>query len=172
MIICEVDVICQDICLLCIGLFNLMFNKIKIEIQFVCFLGLILLQIDLMLVCIINYVFCNMLQEYLEVFYWLWEEVCIEWFDGFIIIGVLVEKMLFEDVSYWDEMCNVFDWIQIYVYCILMICWGVQVVVYYFYQIFKYLCLLKVIGVYCQCIFYFVLFYLCGFLDDFCVLVF
>lgn len=43
-----------------------------------------------------------------------------------IITGAPVEKMPFEEVDYWDEMCRVMKWSLTNVYSTLHICWGAQ----------------------------------------------
>lgn len=90
----------------------------------------------------------NIVVVYMEEFYCLFFEVKVigEKFDGLIIIGVLIEYLLFEEVIYWDEFCEVFDWIQIYVYLILGVCWGGMVMIYYFYGVKKYILDVKVFG--------------------------
>lgn len=169
MIIREADAIRQDIRPLRIGLLNLMPNKIKTETQFARLLGSTPLQIDLTLVRITNHVPRNTPQEHLEAFYRPWEEVRTERFDGFIITGAPVEKMPFEDVSYWDEMRNVLDWTQTHVHRTLTICWGAQAAVYHFHQIPKYPRPSKATGVYRQRTLDPASPYLRGFSDDFCV---
>ena len=49
-------------------------------------------------------------------------------FDGLIITGAPVEKMPFEEVDYWDEMCAIMEWSKTHVYSVLYICWGAQAV--------------------------------------------
>lgn len=106
-------VLCQDICLLCIGLLNLMFKKIQMENQFVCLIGVILLQVELLLIWMMEYQIKNIVVVYMEEFYCFFVEVVVsgEKFDGLIIIGVLIEYLFFEEVIYWDEFQFVFDWI-------------------------------------------------------------
>lgn len=58
-------VVMQDIWFLCIGFLNLMFKKIQIENQFVCVIGVILLQIDFQLICMFDYESCNIVVDYL-----------------------------------------------------------------------------------------------------------
>lgn len=94
-----------------------------------------------------------------------------EKFDGLIIIGVLIEYLFFDQVIYWDELQQVFDWIQMYVYLIFGVCWGGMVMVWYFNGLEKYVLDRKVFGCFWYCNMVFVSFYLWGFLDDVLVLV-
>lgn len=51
--------------------------------------------------------------------------ICYKWFDGMIIIGVLIEYLLFEDVFYWEELKEIMEWSKMNVILMFYICWGV-----------------------------------------------
>ena len=68
--------------------------------------------------------------------------------DGLIITGAPVEKMPFEEVDYWDEMCAIMEWSKTHVYSVLYICWGAQAGLYYHYGIQKHLMKEKLSGIY------------------------
>ena len=55
-----------------------------------------------------------------------------------IITGAPVEQMPFEEVDYWSELCQVFEWSKTNVYSTFHICWGAQAGLYYHYGIPKY----------------------------------
>ena len=67
---------------------------------------------------------------------------------GLIITGAPVEKMPFEEVDYWDEMCAIMEWSKTHVYSVLYICWGAQAGLYYHYGIQKHLMKEKLSGIY------------------------
>ncbi|QDG78001.1 homoserine O-succinyltransferase [Labrenzia sp. PHM005] len=169
MIIREADAIRQDIRPINIGLLNLMPNKIKTETQFARLLGSTPLQIDLTLVRMTNHVARNTSQEHLSAFYQPWEEVKTQKFDGFIITGAPVEKLPFEEVGYWQEMCDVLDWTQTHVHRTMTICWAAQAAAYHFYKMPKYARDTKATGVYRQRTLVPASPYLRGFSDDFCL---
>lgn len=169
MIISEADAIRQDIRPLNIGLLNLMPNKIKTETQFARLLGSTPLQIDLTLVRITNHVPRNTPQDHMAAFYQPWEDVKNRKFDGFIITGAPVEKLPFEEVSYWDEMRDVLNWTQTHVHRTLTICWAAQAAAYHFHKMPKYARDEKATGVYRQRTLVPASPYLRGFSDDFCL---
>ena len=150
MVMGETDAIRQDIRPLRIGLLNLMPNKIKTETQLARLLGATPLQVELTLIRITGHVPRNTPADHMGSFYRAWEDVREERFDGFIITGAPIERMPFEEVSYWDELCSVFDWTQTHVHHCLNVCWAAQAAVYRFYGMKKYDLPAKASGVYRQ----------------------
>lgn len=71
-----------------------------------------------------------------------------ERFDGLIITGAPVEHLPFEQVDYWDELCEIMDWSVKNVYSTMYICWGAQAGLYYRYGIPKYALEEKLSGVF------------------------
>ena len=116
MVMREADAIRQDIRPLKIGLLNLMPNKVTTETQIARLLGSTPLQLELTLVRITNHVARHTPADHMLSFYRPWEEVRDERFDGFVITGAPVERMPFEEVTYWEEIQRVFDWTQNHVH--------------------------------------------------------
>ena len=56
--------------------------------------------------------------------------------------------MPFEEVDYWDELCNMMDWARTNVFSTLYICWGAQAGLYHRYGIQKYPLSQKMFGVF------------------------
>ena len=54
-----------------------------------------------------------------------------------VITGAPVENMAFEDVDYWDELCQIMEWSKTNVHSTFHICWGAQAGLYYHYGIQK-----------------------------------
>ncbi|GAB3439169.1 homoserine O-succinyltransferase [Insolitispirillum peregrinum] len=133
----ETDAIRQDIRPLRIGLLNLMPNKISTETQLARLLGATPLQIELHLVRITDHVPRHTSADHMEAFYRPWSDVSAERFDGFIITGAPVERMPFEEVRYWPELCSILDWTRTHVHRCLTICWGAQAALYYFHGVPK-----------------------------------
>lgn len=70
-------------------------------------------------------------------FYQTFEDVKDQYYDGMVITGAPVEKMKFEEVEYWDELCEIMDWSRSHVYSTLHICWGAQAGLYHHYGVRK-----------------------------------
>ena len=81
-------------------------------------------------------------------FYKEFEDIKDNFYDGMIITGAPVEKMEFEDVDYWPELCEIMEWSKSHVQSTLHICWGAQAGLYYHFGINKYLMEEKLSGVY------------------------
>lgn len=127
----------QDIRPLRIGLLNLMPDKIGTETQVARLLGGTPLQIELSLVRISHHVPRNASANHMATFYRPWNEVRDERFDGFIITGAPVERLSYENVSYWAELCSILDWTQTHTHRSLAICWAAQAALFHFYGIAK-----------------------------------
>jgi len=138
----------QDIRPLKIVIVNLMPNKIETETQLLRLLGNSPLQVDIELLQMASHVSKNTSQEHLTKFYKIFEDIRHEYFDGMIITGAPVEKMEFEQVDYWDELCRIMEWSKRHVYSTMHICWGAQAGIYYHYGVPKYELDEKLSGVY------------------------
>ncbi|MXO66931.1 homoserine O-acetyltransferase/O-succinyltransferase family protein [Altericroceibacterium endophyticum] len=144
----ETDAVRQEIRPLRIGLLNLMPDKINTEAQLARLLGGTPLQIELTLVSITGHVPRNTPLDHMDAFYRSWEDVRNERFDGFIITGAPVEHLAFEDVTYWSELQDIFNWTQTNVHRSLMICWAAQAALYHFYGVQKQLLAHKAYGIF------------------------
>ena len=144
----ETVAIRQDIRPLQIGLLNLMPNKIKTEVQMARLVGASPLQVELSLVRVGAHRAKNTSEDHLLAFYDTWEEVKHRKFDGFIITGAPIETLDYEDVTYWDEMKQIFDWTTTNVHSTLNVCWGAMAAIYHFHGVPKYTLDEKAFGVY------------------------
>ncbi|MNO86732.1 Homoserine O-succinyltransferase [compost metagenome] len=138
----------QDIRPLRIAILNLMPTKETTETQLLRLLGNSPLQVDIVLLHPSSHVSKNTSEEYLRTFYKTFEEVKNSRFDGLIITGAPVEKMEFEDVNYWDELLEIFEWSKTHVTSTLHICWASQAGLYYHFGIPKWDTDKKVFGVF------------------------
>ena len=127
----------QDIRPLRILILNLMPTKIVTETQLARLLGNTPLQIEMDLLKIEGREPKNTSKEHMITFYNTFSEVKDEFFDGMIITGAPVELMDFEEVEYWDELCEIMEWSKSHVYSTFHICWGAQAGLYYHYGIPK-----------------------------------
>lgn len=128
----------QDIRALKIAILNLMPDKISTETQLLRLLSNTPLHVDIDLVQMGTHTSKNTSQEHMLAFYKPFSEVVNNKYDGLIVTGAPVEQMDFEDVDYWDELCEVFEWSKTNVYSTIHICWGAQAGLYYHYGIPKY----------------------------------
>ena len=117
---------------------NLMPTKAVTETQLSRLLGNTPLQVHLELMHTSSHVSKNVSQEHLLTFYKTFDELKDRKFDGMVITGAPVELMNFEDVDYWDELCQIMEWSKTHVHSTLHICWGAQAGMYYHYGIPKY----------------------------------
>ena len=138
----------QDIRPLEIVLLNLMPTKIVTETQLSRLLGNTPLQVNLELMHTSSHVSKNTSQEHMLTFYKSFEELKHRKFDGMIITGAPVEKMEFEEVDYWPELCEIMEWSKTHVHSTFHICWGAQAGLYYHYGIKKYPLDEKLFGVF------------------------
>jgi homoserine O-succinyltransferase len=123
----------QDIRPLRIGLLNLMPKKIQTETQFARLIGATPLQIDLQLIRMTEHQTRNTAAEHMQAFYRPFQEVRHERLDGLIITGAPIEHLPYEEVTYWDELREVFDWTQTNVHSTFGVCWGGMAMAYHFH---------------------------------------
>ena len=138
----------QDIRPLRIGILNLMPTKIETETQLARLLGNTPLQVEVELVQVSSHKAKNVSQEHMLAFYKTFDEIKNQKFDGFIITGAPVERMEFEEVDYWEELCTIMEWTKTNVHSTFHICWGAQAALYYHYGIKKYPLEEKLTGVF------------------------
>jgi homoserine O-succinyltransferase len=138
----------QDIRPLRIGLLNLMPKKIQTENQFARLIGATPLQIELVLIRMTEHRTRNTAAEHMESFYRPFAEIEAsgEKLDGLIITGAPIEHLPFEEVTYWDEICRVFDWTQGHVHSTFGVCWGGMAMIHHFHGVAKHMLAEKAFG--------------------------
>ena len=144
----ETRAITQDIRPLKILILNLMPKKIETETQLARLLGNTPLQVEPTLIRTSTYQSKNVSEEHLLSFYKVFADVKKEYFDGMIITGAPVELLEFEEVDYWQELCEIMEWTKTHVHSTFHICWGAQAGLYYHFGIKKYSVPEKVFGVF------------------------
>lgn len=165
----EIRAASQDIRPLKIGILNLMPTKIETETQLARLLSNTPLQVSPTLVQTKTHEAKNISQEHMLTFYKTFDQIKDERFDGFIITGAPVEKLDFEEVDYWDELCEIMEWTKTHVHSTFHICWGAQAALYYHYKIQKYPLERKLSGVFAHRVVYKNPMLLRGFDDEFFV---
>ena len=138
----------QDIRPLQILLLNLMPTKVVTETQFSRLLGNTPLQVEIELINTESHKSKNTSEEHLLAFYKQFSDIKENYYDGMIITGAPVEKMEFEEVDYWEELCEIMEWSKTHVQSTLHICWGAQAGLYYHFGVKKYMLPEKLSGVY------------------------
>ena len=138
----------QDIRPLQVLLLNLMPTKIATETQLARLLSNTPLQVELELMQTSTYIGRNTAPEHMLKFYTDFDHVRDRYFDGMVITGAPVEKLPFEAVEYWDELCAIMEWSKTHVHSTFHICWAAQAALFYHYGIPKYDLPEKLSGVY------------------------
>ena len=144
----ETRAITQDIRPLRILILNLMPKKIETETQLARLLGNSPLQVEPTLIHTSSHQSKHVAEEHLLAFYKTFEDVKEENFDGMIITGAPVEQIPFEEVEYWQELCEIMEWTKTHVHSTIHICWGSQAGLYYHFGIPKTQMPEKMFGVY------------------------
>ncbi|HHT17493.1 MAG TPA: homoserine O-succinyltransferase [Papillibacter sp.] len=144
----EYRAIHQDIRPLQLLILNLMPTKIITETQLLRKLSNTPLQIEVEFLHTRTHEAKNVDPEHLSSFYTTFDQIKNRRFDGLIITGAPVENLDFEDVDYWQELCQIMNWSSRNVFSTLHICWGAQAGLYYHYGIPKVPLPKKLSGVY------------------------
>ena len=137
LLISERAAVNQDVRPLEIALLNLMPQKIKTETQIARLLGATPLQVELTLLTTSSYAPKTTSAEHMLAFYRPWEEVRQRKFDGLFVTGAPIETLAFQDVAYWQELTQIFDWSQTHIQETYNICWGGQAALQHFYGVPK-----------------------------------
>ena len=138
----------QDIRPLQICILNLMPLKEDTELQLLRALSNTPLQIDVSFMRVSSHQALNTSPNHLNRFYNTWDELRDNTYDGMIITGAPVEQLQFEEVDYWKELCNIFEWTKTNVTSTFHICWGAQAGLYYHYGLKKIMLPEKLFGIY------------------------
>ena len=140
----------QDIRPLRIVILNLMPLKITTETDLIRLLSNTPLQLEISFMKLRSHTSKNTPIEHMMMFYRDFEMMRHEKYDGMIITGAPVETLDFEEVTYWDEIKEIFDWARTHVTSTLYICWAAQAGLFYHYGIPKYPLQKKMFGIFPQ----------------------
>lgn len=140
----------QEIRPLRIVILNLMPLKITTETDLVRLLSNTPLQLDICFMKLKSHTPKNTPVEHMMMFYKDFNELSKQKFDGMIITGAPIETMDYEDVEYWSEIQNIFNWARTHVTSTMYLCWGAMAGLYHFYGIPKYPLKKKMFGIYRQ----------------------
>ena len=138
----------QDIRPLKVLIMNLMPNKEVTETQLLRKLSNSPLQVDVELLQTQSYTPTHVDASYLDTFYTTFDQIKDKKYDGMIITGAPLDYVKFEDVAYWKEMTEIFDWCETHVHSTFYLCWACFAALYYYYGIERYDREEKLSGVY------------------------
>ena len=126
----------QDIRPLRIVILNLMPLKITTETDLVRLLSNTPLQLEISFMKLRSHTSKNTPIEHMMMFYRDFE--------------MMRQTLDFEEVTYWDEIKEIFDWARTHVTSTLYICWAAQAGLFYHYGIPKYPLEKKMFGIFSQ----------------------
>lgn len=138
----------QDIRPLRVVILNIMPKKIETESQLMRLLSNTPLQVDIELLQMASHVSRNTSQNHLEAFYKTFDEIKDKRYDAMIITGAPVELLEYEQVDYWEEICEIMEWSKTHVFSTLHICWAAQAGLYHHFGIPKYELKQKMFGIF------------------------
>ena len=131
-----------------IALLNLMPMKETTEADFIRILSSTDAEVELTLMKLDTHTPKHASPQHMQQFYKGFGELRHQYFDGLIITGAPIEKIEFEEVTYWPELCEIFRWAQSNVTSTLFVCWAAQAGLYYKFGIQKYLLPKKMFGLF------------------------
>ena len=131
-----------------IALLNIMPMKETTEADFIRLLASSDKEIELTLLKLDTHTPKHASPEHMERYYTAFSEVRDSHFDGLIITGAPIEKIEYEEVTYWPELCTIFDWAKEHVTSTLYICWAAQAGLYRKFGIQKHLLPKKMFGIF------------------------
>ncbi len=140
----------QEVRPLKIVVLNLMPLKITTETDLIRLLSNTPLQLNVTFMKLRSHTPKNTPIEHMMAFYEDFESLRKQKWDGMIVTGAPIEQMEFEEVSYWPEIMEIFDWARTHVTSTLYICWAAQAALYHFYGVPKYGLEKKMFGIFEQ----------------------
>lgn len=140
----------QDIRPLKIVILNLMPIKITTETDLVRILSNTPLQLDITFMKLKSHTPKNTPIEHMMMFYKDFEALKTSNFDGMIITGAPLEMIDYQEVTFWDEIVDIFEWAKKHVTSTLYICWAAQAGLFYHHGVPKYPLPVKKFGIFPQ----------------------
>ncbi|NVN93849.1 MAG: homoserine O-succinyltransferase [Bacteroidetes bacterium] len=108
-----------------IGFLNIMPEAEKYEEKIFKFLNYQPIPIEIVLIKVNNHAYKSSDKKHLEKHYTTFEKAIEKIkLDGLIITGAPVETLRFENITYWNELCEIFAYAQQNIISTMGICWG------------------------------------------------
>ncbi len=131
-------------------LLNLMPTKVETETQILRLMSKSPIQVNVDFMRVSTHESTHVSKDHLVKFYDTFDKFKDRNYDGMIITGAPVEQMAFDEVDYWDELCEIIDWSQKHVFSTMYLCWGALAGLWHLYQIPKKQLPQKLFGVFPQ----------------------
>lgn len=131
-----------------VAILNLMPNKIETEVQILRMLANTPLQINVEFVRIHANESKHTPQEHLDNFYRLFDDIKTKQYDGLIVTGAPLALLDYQEVTFWDKICEVFDWAEKNVTSTMFSCWAAHAALYHHYGLNRHLREQKLSGIY------------------------
>lgn len=125
----------QEIRPLDVVILNLMPTKVETETQILRLISKSPLQVDCDFMRVSTHEATHVSHDHLVKFYDTFERYQDKNYDGMIITGAPLEQLPFDDVDYWDELCEIIDWSQGHVLSTMYLCWGAFAGLWHLYGI-------------------------------------
>lgn len=138
----------QDIRPLKIIIVNLMPIKVTTETDLIRLLSNTPLQIEIDFLRMKGHKSKNTSEVHMKAFYKTFDQLKSHNYDGMVVTGAPVEMLPFEDVTYWKELTEIFEWSTKHVTSSMFICWAAQAGLFHFFGVPKYLLPEKKFGVF------------------------
>ena len=133
-----------------VAILNLMPTKVETETQILRLISKSPLQVSCDFMRVSSHESKNTSVDHLVKFYDTFDAYRNENYDGLIVTGAPVEHLSFDDVDYWDELCEIMDWAREHVFSTMFLCWGAMAGLYHYYGIPKRQLPAKLFGVFPQ----------------------
>lgn len=133
-----------------ICLVNLMPDKVGTETQFARLLGASAVPVELVLSVPDSYGTSSAPPGHMNAFYRPWSRLRDEAFDGLIVTGAPIETLPFEEVTYWRDLCAMFDRARSRGIAGFYVCWAAQAALRHFHGVPKHELPAKTFGVFRQ----------------------
>lgn len=131
-----------------VALLNLMPDKLTTETQFARLLAGTDYDVELVLARPDTYVPRKATPGHMERHYRPLSEIMARRVDGFVVTGAPVECLPFDQVTYWAQLCEAFDWADRAVAGSLFVCWAAQAALWHRHGVAKHPLPAKLSGVY------------------------
>jgi len=138
----------QDIRPLKIIIVNLMPVKVTTETDLIRLLSNTPLQIEIDFLRMKGHKSKNTSEVHMKAFYKTFDQLKSHNYDGMVVTGAPVEMLPFEEVTYWKELTEIFEWSTKHVTSSMFICWAAQAGLHHFFGVPKYLLPEKKFGVF------------------------
>ncbi len=138
----------QEIRPMRLAILNLMPNKVETEVQFIRLLANTPLQVNVELLRLDSHKSSENSEQHLDMFYRYFSEVKDQNFDALLITGAPLAHLEYQDVAYWNELTELFDWAEQHVTSTLFSCWAAHAGLYHHYGLMRELRADKLSGVF------------------------